>query len=144
MGIKIDLHVHTSKYSECAEFLDIEKVEGHAASMRIDALVVTDHDYFWKPKEFDSLCMKFQRLKLFRGIEVSSDCDCHFVVIGIPKQGPLVKGVSIETIIGYTQSHNGAVILAHPYQLVLPDSSVGIEKGPPGREGLFNDRLILK
>jgi predicted metal-dependent phosphoesterase TrpH len=51
----IDLHVHSAKYSECAESLDPQQIEVYARKAKINAVVITEHDTLWRKHEFQEL-----------------------------------------------------------------------------------------
>lgn len=114
-GYRIDLHVHTGRYSQCAEFVDPYEIEHHALRAGLDAVVLTEHDILWEEEELGVLQQSASQIRFFRGIEVSAR-DCHLIVIGIDDAGTLFRGVSAEEVIETAHDNGGCVILAHPYR----------------------------
>jgi len=116
----IDLHVHSSRYSECAELLDPQRIEEYATKAKINAVVVTEHDTLWRKSEFQELQEKAKNIQLFNGVEVTTENGCHLILIGIEENGPLYKGIASEDAISYAHEQGGVVILAHPFRKGLP------------------------
>ena len=81
--MKVDLHVHTSKYSPCG-VSSPEEMVGAAIASGLDAIVLAEHDYMWDEAELADLQGRFPGIKIFAGIEVSIDAAEHIVVIGVP------------------------------------------------------------
>ena len=116
----IDLHVHSAKYSECAESLDPKQIVNYAKKAKLNAVVITEHDTLWKKEDFQELQEKAADIHLFNGIEVTTENGCHLVVIGVERNGPLHKGISAEKAITYAHEEGAVVILAHPFRKGLP------------------------
>lgn len=112
---RIDLHVHTGRYSQCAELVDPYRIEHHALRAGLDAVVLTEHDMLWEEEELSVLQESASQIRFFRGIEVTAR-DCHLIVIGIDDAGALFRGVSAEEVIETTHTNDGCVILAHPFR----------------------------
>ncbi len=117
---RIDLHVHTSRYSQCAEFLEPYRIEEYAHKAGLSGIVLTEHDIFWQDEEIEMLQEALGKLHIFRGIEVSAQ-DCHLVVIGIDDAAEMYRGASTQNIVEVAHRSNAAVILAHPYRDSCPD-----------------------
>lgn len=116
----IDTHVHSSRYSPCAPFLKLERLKDEKFPSTLNGVVITDHDSWWPKEEWTTLVEATKNLKLYRGIELSSEEGCHLVIIGLSSPGPLKKGIRCQTAISFAHSHEAAVILAHPYSKPLP------------------------
>lgn len=123
----IDMHVHSSRYSQCAEFLDPHKIEYYAQKAGIHGVVITEHDTLWKPDQLEALQREMPSVLLLNGIEVTTENGCHLVLIGLNGNGPLHKGIPIEKAISYAHEESGIAILAHPFRNGLP-SLQSIEK----------------
>ncbi len=117
---RIDLHVHTGRYSQCAEFVDPHEIAARAQRAGLAAVVLTDHDMLWQDEEIALLRQRSPCIRIFRGIEVSAD-GCHLLVIGLDDAGPLGRGTAFEEVVAYARSSEAAVILAHPYRDTNPD-----------------------
>lgn len=120
-GFAIDLHVHTGRYSQCAELLDPYEIERVALAGGLSGVVLTEHDMFWQDEEISLLRASSRQIRIYRGIEVSAQ-GCHLVVIGIEDGGLLHRGASLEHVAGVAHAAGAAVILAHPYRDADPES----------------------
>lgn len=111
---RIDLHVHTNRYSPCAETLDPEKLGQAASDAGLDGLVITEHDAIWTEEEVRVLKQKIgHKVTIYRGVEVSS-LDGHFIVIGLKDMTSIQVGISAVELFAITRKENAVVILAHP------------------------------
>ncbi len=54
MGLHIDLHVHTKRYSTCSA-IDPDKLIKQAVNAGLSGLVITEHQYQWSEPELDAL-----------------------------------------------------------------------------------------
>lgn len=117
---RVDLHVHTGRYSQCAELVDPFGLEAAAVKAGLAGLVLTDHDVFWQDEEITVLRQRSPAIRIYRGIEVSAR-GCHLVVIGIEDAAQLDRGMELEQVTKVAHAANAAVILAHPYRDAFPD-----------------------
>lgn len=113
--MKVDIHVHTNKHSNCGVSSPEEMVQA-AIACGLDAIVLTEHDYMWRPQELASLQARFPRIKLFSGIEVSVDYSEHIIVIGVPNPELFSPFMKPADLVAAVRQHQGAAILAHPYR----------------------------
>jgi len=111
----LDLHIHTGRYSRCAEAVDPYRIEEYALRAGLAGVVITEHDIFWQDEEIELLRESSSQIAFFRGIEVSAR-GCHLVVIGLSETAPLAKGMSLEEVSAIAADQGAAVILAHPYR----------------------------
>jgi predicted metal-dependent phosphoesterase TrpH len=119
-SFKIDLHVHTGRYSQCAEAVDPFQIEPYSLRAGLAGVVIVEHDIYWQDEELQLLQQVSPGIKLYRGIEVSAR-SCHLVVIGMEEPAVLERGSSLEAVATHTHRQNGAVILAHPYRDADPN-----------------------
>ena len=118
-SVLIDLHVHTSRYSPCAELMDPDKLLQAAVSCGLQGLVVSDHDFLWNGAELQALQDQSEgRLRLFRGFEASC-LEGHFVVIGAEDLHGHRPGDSLIPLARHVHAEGGIVIAAHPYRQSL-------------------------
>ncbi len=110
---RVDLHVHTRRYSPCAELLDPELLPTVMAERGLHGVVITEHDTLWPQDEIAALNRGLNGIRIFRGVEISS-CNGHFIVIGMDGLDDLKPGVSAERILQVAGEHEAAVIWAHP------------------------------
>jgi len=111
----IDLHVHTGRYSQCAELVEPYQIEELAARAGLAGVVITEHDIFWQDEEIELLRSSSSLVTFFRGIEVSAR-GCHLVVIGLSEAAFLTKGMPLEEVSAIASDQGAAVVLAHPYR----------------------------
>lgn len=110
---RVDLHVHTRRYSPCAESLDPKRLPAAITAMGLDGVVITEHDHLWSPSEIEALNRNLSGQKIYRGVEISSR-NGHFLVIGLDRLDALHPGVSARNIVRQAREQGAAVIWAHP------------------------------
>ncbi|WP_136797605.1 MULTISPECIES: PHP-associated domain-containing protein [Desulfosediminicola] len=116
----IDMHVHTSRYSECAESLDPRQIDSYAMRAGLHAVVITEHNTMWGNNEIKELQAQMSSILLFNGIEVTTNGGHHLVILGVDENTPLPKGISCSDAISTAHEQGGVAILAHPYRNGLP------------------------
>ena len=110
----IDLHIHTRRYSPCAESLDPQHLPALLPRMGVSGIVITEHDHLWPRRDIDALNRELTAGRIYRGVEVSSR-NGHFIVIGITSMAGITPGISARALIQTARSQDAAVILAHPH-----------------------------
>ena len=110
---RVDLHVHTRRYSPCAESLDPEMLPETAAAMGLDGVVITEHDHLWPAREIAALNRSSPGPRIYRGVEISTSSG-HFVVIGMDHLDGCRPGMSLRHLAREARLQNAAVIWAHP------------------------------
>ncbi len=126
--IKVDLHVHTSKGSPCAESHDPLTLTDTMVKNDLQGIVITEHNTLWTQQEIDNLNAGLENRKIYRGMEISSG-NHHFILIGIENTNNLFTGISTSTLIEIVNAQGGVVILAHPYSGCNENETIGY---PPG------------
>ena len=111
---RVDLHVHTRRYSPCAEALDPEYLGVAMKKAGLDGLVITEHDHLWPAEDIALLNRNLKDKRIYRGVEVSSS-NGHFIVIGLDGLDDIRPGISIEKLIPKIHFHEAAIIWAHPH-----------------------------
>lgn len=143
--IRIDLHVHTRRYSACAEGLNPDRLPERMAQAGIDGLVITEHDYLWSREDIARLNRGLNKGRIYRGVEVSS-CNGHFVVIGLQTLSGIARGIDISSLVQLARVQEAAIIWAHPQQcysntaapctfMHLPDNIDAVEVASSITEG---------
>lgn len=110
----IDLHVHTRRFSPCAESLDPRQLPALLSRRPLSGIVIAEHDHLWPRCDIDELNRQLPSGRIFRGMEVSSS-NGHFVVIGLERMDGIRPGISARALISKARSQKAAVILAHPH-----------------------------
>jgi len=121
MSCCLDLHVHTKRYSGCAEFLDPKEIGSRCIEVGLDGVVITDHDWLWQHAEIAEVARKCPEILFLRGMECSAR-GCHILLIGIDEMAPFSRGMEPEEVIGACHAQGGAAILAHPYRDSDPET----------------------
>lgn len=113
----VDIHVHTSRHSDCGRSDPDSMVEA-AIARGLDAIVLTEHNYMWTQEELAPLQRRHPEIKLFGGIEVSVKMDGgqHMVILGVPDPDLFYPTMPPAELIAAVRRHGGAAILAHPYR----------------------------
>ena len=129
---RVDLHVHTCRYSPCAELLDPDQLPKVMAKRGLHGVVITEHDVLWPAEEIAALNRDLNGSRIFRGVEISS-CNGHFIVIGLDTLEDLPPGVSARRILQVAREQGAAVVWAHPQlefrQMVEPLKPCDIPNG---------------
>ncbi len=113
MQWRVDLHVHTRRYSPCAESLDAECLPEYMQHCGLHGLVITEHDHLWPEKEIRRLNRRLNGARIYRGVEVSSRHG-HYLVIGLTRLDGIAPGIGAQKLIRLAREGEAAVILAHP------------------------------
>jgi predicted metal-dependent phosphoesterase TrpH len=132
-GAKIDLHVHTSRGSPCAEIHDPETIPKAMEKAGIQGVVITEHNSFWSKSEIKEINKNCNGKRIYRGIEVTTDKH-HYLVIGVDNEKEIYPGIKTEKLIKIVKKQGGAIILAHPFynykdefDFLIPENLTAIE-----------------
>ncbi len=112
--MRVDLHLHTSEYSECGKSPAREMCEA-AADLGLEGLVFTNHDKYVPEAHMADLRREFTNLDIFNGIEVGVGGE-HVVIIGAHDERLASKSLDWPQIHGLVRELGGAMILAHPFR----------------------------
>jgi histidinol phosphatase-like PHP family hydrolase len=115
--MKIDFHVHTSEYSECAKSTAKEQVEA-SIEKGMDVIFFTDHQRFYPQELIDELNEEYAPFKIYQGIEVTINGEAQedFVVVGVHDQSLERTDWTYEELHTFVHENEGAMILVHPYR----------------------------
>ena len=123
--VLIDLHTHTHPLSHDSLLSPDELVDA-AKAAGLDAVCLTEHDFFWDHAEAAALSKRHDFL-VIPGIEVNTE-DGHIVVFGLDR---FVYGMHRMHELARLADAAGAVMIAaHPYRRQLPSSSATKATGP--------------
>lgn len=132
--MKVELHLHTSRYSACA-VAGPEEIIRHLITNGYEAVYITEHDACWGEWELADLAAGFPEIRIFPGIEVAmgENLSCHLLVLGTCDKIYHRLGDARE-VIRLARSQGHATILAHPYRwtaaaevLALPELPDAVE-----------------
>jgi predicted metal-dependent phosphoesterase TrpH len=129
---KIDHHIHTSKHSPDSE-IDPDVLIDRAVLAGLDVVVITEHDYQWKPDELADLNAKANAkgLTVLSGVEVSAR-EGHFLVYGLPdlSVAGVFPGISLKDLMMVVRDRNAAVVAAHPFRWDQDFGKIVSDHGP--------------
>jgi predicted metal-dependent phosphoesterase TrpH len=114
-GVSIDLHVHTSRYSSCAEYLEPTSLAAAAAARGLAGVVIAEHDILWAAEEVEVLQRLAPPVRLYRGVECSVR-GAHLLVIGLEDAARLYRNMPFEEAVEVAHEAGAVVILAHPFR----------------------------
>lgn len=107
----IDLHTHTLPGSYDSDLQPAELIN-RAKQAGLDAICVTEHDWFWDKDTLARLSQEHNYL-ILPGVEMNTE-EGHLLVFGIEKQGfGMYRAEYLKHIV---DEAGGAMILAHPYR----------------------------
>lgn len=114
--MKIELHSHTSRYSPCAADSPGALIK-RFAKCRYDVVFLTEHNQVWSDEELRDIRLKFPRIMIFPGVELSVGEDSlqHMVVLGANDPAYLALRQPRE-ILERARQDGLLTILAHPFR----------------------------
>lgn len=113
--MRIDFHTHTRKYSACSS-LSVDELLSLESEAGVEGVVLTEHEQFWSPREFDRLQQEHDELVLFNGTEVSVG-SLHHVLTLLPDPDPDLLSIDDPgTFLERARSLGGYLIAAHPFR----------------------------
>ena len=120
--MKVELHLHTSRYSGCAVNSPSELMAG-LVSAGYEAVFVTEHDAVWPDDELAELKAEFPRLAIFPGVELSLgawDVFEHLLVLGTNDRRYLELAggpePDVAAILDRARAAGHMTVLAHPFR----------------------------
>ena len=115
--MKVELHLHTSRYSACGTATPAELMEALIAA-GYEAVFITEHDALWSPWELDQLQGEYPRIRIFPGVELSLPRGAfqHLLVLGTSDLQYLSMSDDPAAILDKARRENCLTILAHPFR----------------------------
>jgi hypothetical protein len=111
--MKVELHLHTSRYSFCAVDRPQAMLD-RLCRLDYDAVFLTEHDALWSRAQLDELQGLFPRLKIFPGLE-KSVAGHHLLILGADDPDLLALD-DIYELIRAARQRDWPTILAHPFR----------------------------
>lgn len=109
--MNVDLHVHTTAYSQCSIMSPDQLMEA-AHRQGLDGVCITEHNVLWSVEEAEALSRKYD-LAVFRGTEITTTggdilvFGCH----DIPDQ--MLTPAELKTVV---DKQGGLCVAAHPFR----------------------------
>lgn len=116
MTSRIDLHLHTSRYSSDS-IITPEQLLIDAKAAQLTGVVITEHDWLWTDEELAELNARPEAdgLTVMSGVEVSAR-EGHFLCFGLPHLRNIEPGIYLKNLIEEVQGYGGVIVAAHPYR----------------------------
>jgi len=111
--MKVELHLHTSRYSACAIHAP-EQMMQRLVDTGYGAVYLTEHDAVWRDSEIEDLRRQFGQLRIFSGVELSLRSH-HLLVLGT-SDGDYVQMFNAADVILKARDEGHLTILAHPFR----------------------------
>src|SRR5512133_3603561 len=114
--MKVELHLHTSRYSGCAGNTPAEMMEALIAA-GYSAVFITEHSVVWPQREIDELQKAFPQIRIFGGVELSFGTDSaqHLLILGTSDMNYLTCKTPADAI-SRARAEGNLAILAHPFR----------------------------
>ena len=112
--MKIELHMHTSRYSACAVHPP-ELLLNCLTTCGYGAAFITEHNAVWPEDEISALQEQFPDIRIFPGVELSLGIDggMHLLVLGTNDPAYLEMH-DTEKVITAARDAGHLTVLAHP------------------------------
>ena len=111
--MKVELHLHTCRYSFCAVD-EPEQVMLRAQEAGYDAVYITEHDAVWSAGELQDLRGLFPRLQIFCGLEKTLGSH-HLLILGTCDRAYLRMDDPGE-VLDKARRDGHLTVLAHPFR----------------------------
>jgi predicted metal-dependent phosphoesterase TrpH len=131
--MKFDLHMHTTRHSPDSQ-MDPFVLVRRAIEIKLDGVVITEHDWLWTEEELDELRATAPGLVVLGGIEVSCR-EGHFLTYGVRDPFALPHGIRVADLCREVHRQEGAVVAAHPFRWGQRFDEI-MEKVKPELDGL--------
>jgi predicted metal-dependent phosphoesterase TrpH len=112
--MRFDLHMHTIRHSPDSE-MDPFALVRRAVELKLDGVVITEHDWLWTEDELNELRAAAPGLVVLGGIEVSCR-EGHFLTYGVRDPFALPHGIRVADLCREVHKQGGAVVAAHPFR----------------------------
>jgi len=116
MPFRIDMHLHTTRYSQCSR-IDASKLIGRAVRAGLDAIVITEHHRQWSADEIAELVAASGHpgFLVMAAFEYTSSCG-DILMYGVPDKHvrEFVPGWPPETAAELARHYGAACVAAHP------------------------------
>jgi hypothetical protein len=115
--MKVELHLHTSRYSGCAHNTPAEMMQAMIAA-RYDAVFITEHDAVWSDWEIEQLQAIFPDILIFPGVELTlrEQPLVHLIVLGTTDEEYLLLRPDPAAVMEKARSEGHLTLLAHPFR----------------------------
>ena len=115
--MRIELHLHTSRYSACATATASQLME-QMIRIGYEAVYITEHDAVWSDREIEQVQLGYPDIRIFPGVELSIGPELlkHLVVLGTNDPAYLALRDDPAGILAKARDEGHLTILAHPFR----------------------------
>ena len=128
IDMKIELHLHTNRYSRCARNAP-EEMLARLVELNYEAVFLTEHDAVWPTESLRQLQRQWPEIRIFPGLELTlynSRGFSHLLLLGATESDFLDVGDPGDAL-ARARERGYTTILAHPYR--WEGSADMLEKG---------------
>jgi len=114
--MKVELHLHTTRYSGCAAAAPQELMR-RLIQTGYGAVYITEHHTVWGDDELDRLQRQFPQIRIFPGVELTLEYRAfsHLLVLGT--NDPAYLMIRDEArVLEKSRAEGHLTVLAHPYR----------------------------
>ncbi len=138
--MKVELHLHTHRYSPCARLTPAEAMERLIAT-GYDAVYLTEHNAVWSDWEVAHLAEQFPDIRIFPGVEVainpsSTEGFQHLLVLGTHDACYIELAEKPADLLAKARNEGCLTVLAHPYRWSTAARMLDAGRRPDAIEGL--------
>ena len=114
--MKVELHLHTSRYSACSKATPAELME-RLVQAGYEAVFITEHNAVWSDREIEQLQQGYPDLRIFGGVELSTGPEGmqHLLVLGTTDPEYTRLG-DVAEILAKARDEGRLTVLAHPFR----------------------------
>lgn len=115
--MKIELHLHTNRYSGCARNSP-EEMLARLVELHYQAVFITEHDAVWSAGEIYELQRDWPQIRIFPGLELTLHNPKgfgHLLILGVTEKNFLDVADPGDAL-ARAREENFPTILAHPYR----------------------------
>ena len=115
--MKVELHLHTSRYSACA-VASPQELMTECIHCGYEAVYITEHDAVWSARDIDELQSEFPQIKIFGGVELTISYRPlrHLVVLGTNDPQYLQFDDDPAAVLAKARREGHLSVLAHPFR----------------------------
>ena len=116
MALRIDIHLHTNRYSPCS-VIDPDCLIEQAVKAGLDGVVITEHEYQWSKPDLAELVEKSQEVNylLLAGFEYASRQGDVLIYGLMPAQAQgFIPGMSPQEAVERAHDLGAVCVAAHP------------------------------
>jgi len=137
--MKVELHLHTSRYSGCAIATPAELM-ARLIQAGYGAVYITEHNTVWPADELEQLRSGFPAIRIYPGVELTMHASVSVDLLILGTNDPVYLQVTEPAeAIGKARAEGCLSILAHPFRWEDPGELLKIRPLPDALEYYTNN-----